>query len=194
MDTCRIIPEDWLGQLDFEGCYNAVRPVEVDVGCGKGGFLLARAAAFPETNFLGIDRMLRRIRKIDNKVQRRGLDNVKLLRVDASYAISHMIPESSVSVYYVFFPDPWPKKRHKSQRFFDALFLNALHRTLKPGGFIHAATDHIPFFEEIEALMENDCRFVRAETFVPLENERTEFERYYLRRTDIGRCSFFKNE
>jgi len=186
----RIVPEDWLAELDLRKYFGNDNPLEVDVGCGKGNFVLQRALANPDSNFLGIDRMLRRVRKVCNKAWRMELDNIRLLRMDASYAVSHMLPPDSVAVYYVFFPDPWPKKRHHENRFFDPLFLSAVKRTLRSGGLINVATDHRPFFEEIEALLEAEQSFVRAETFVPQDHERTEFERYYLTHKQIGRCSF----
>lgn len=186
----RIHPEDWLYELDIDSHFERCAPLEVDVGCGKGAFLLSQAAARPEHNFLGIDRMLRRIRKLANKAERAGLENLRLLRIDAAYALSHMMPAASVSVYYVFFPDPWPKKRHHGKRFFDAAFLAAIRRSLKPGGLIHTATDHMPYFEDIENLLESDPAFRRVETFAPGREERTEFERYYVEQTQIGRASF----
>lgn len=189
-EDIRIVPDDWVAELDLSRYFDMERPLEVDVGCGKGGFLIERAAQYPDRNYLGIDRMLRRIRKVRNKAVRRGMENVRLLRIDASYAISHMMPAGSVSTYYVFFPDPWPKKRHHSKRFFDADFLHAVKWTLASGGMLHVATDHLPYFREIEELILADGGFRREQTFVPAEHERTEFERYYLKHTDIGRCSF----
>lgn len=189
-ELVRIQPQDWLAELDLASCFPRPAPLEVDVGCGKGAFLISQAQQRPEHNFLGIDRMLRRIRKVSNKAGRAGLENLRLLRIDARYAVAHMIPAASVAVYYVFFPDPWPKKRHHGNRFFDDAFLSAVRRTLERGGLIHAATDHIPYYEEMEALLEQDGGFRRVETLVPERHERTEFERYYVRHGKIGRLSF----
>ncbi len=186
----RIIPDDWVSQIELDAIFDMSRPLEVDVGCGKGGFLLSRAAENPDTNFLGIDRMLRRIRKVENKILRAELHNVRLFRVDASYAVAYMMPPNSVSVYYVFFPDPWPKKRQQGKRFFNDDFLAAIFRTLKPEGLIHVATDHIPYFEEIESLLSSHGGFAKETTFEPQDHERTEFERYYITHKPIGRCSF----
>jgi len=189
-NSIRIEPADWLAELDLNKCFPRQAPLEVDVGCGKGAFLLSQAQSRPEHNFLGIDRMLRRIRKVSNKAERAGLHNLRLLRIDARYAVRHMMPAKAVTVYYVFFPDPWPKKRHHGKRFFDADVLAAIRRTLSQGGLIHAATDHLPYFEEMKALIEKDAAFRRVETFVPALHERTEFERYYVKHKKIGRLSF----
>ncbi len=189
-EEIRIYPENWLGPMDIRRHFQASGRIEVDVGCGKGSFLLARAAAHPGTCFLGIDRMLRRIRKIRNKVVHRKLENVRVMRIDAYYALAYLMPPDTVDAYYIFFPDPWPKKRHVEHRFFNPPFKDALARTLRPGGVVHVATDHIPYFENIHLLMQNDSRFSEIPPFIPTPEERTDFERYYIRHTYIGRCSF----
>jgi tRNA (guanine-N7-)-methyltransferase len=189
--SLRVFPGDWLWPLALDRVFeNADRPLEVDVGCGKGRFLLARAARHPQTNFLGVDRMLRRIRKVDHKAQRARLRNVRLLRCDAFYAVSYLVPAGAVSAYYLFFPDPWPKKRHHDHRLFNPVFVDALHRTLRVGGEVHFSTDHAPYFEEVAAIMGADRRFREIPTFEPSEEERTDFEIYYIRHARIGRCSF----
>jgi len=189
--SVRIVPDDWIAPLNL-GQYFDERPLHVDVGCGKGRFLLARAAAHPECNFLGIDRMLRRIRKVDNKVQRKQLDNVRLFRMDAFYATAFLLPTESVAAYYIFFPDPWPKKRHHAHRVFNNEFIDALFRTLKPGGEMHFATDHLPYFEEVLAALRADGRFEELPAFEPEDAEKTDFEMYYIQHVPIGRCSFRK--
>ena len=190
VDSLRVFPENWLDPLPLAGLYAAPQPLEVDVGCGKGRFLLARTAAHPQVNFLGIDRMLRRVRKVDRKAVRRGLANLRLLRCEAYYAVTYLLPADAVSTYYIFFPDPWPKKRHHQHRLFDPPFVEALHRTLVPGGAFHFATDHLPYFEEVRQIMERDARFETLPPFEPGEEERTDFELLFIQLAPIGRCSF----
>ena len=190
-ESVRILPDNWLWPLPLERYFDG-RALQVDVGCGKGRFLLARAAAHPETNFLGIDRMLRRIRKVDNRVRRSRLDNVRLFRIDAYYAVAHLLPPDSVSAYYVFFPDPWPKKRHHDNRLFNPRFMDAVFRTMKLGAELHFATDHLPYFEEVHAAMQQDSRFEEIPAFEPSDLEKTDFELYYIQHKPIGRCSFRK--
>jgi tRNA (guanine-N7-)-methyltransferase len=192
--TVRIVPENWLDPIPLDVHFGNSRPIEVDVGCGKGRFLLARASAQPDTNFLGIDRMLRRIRKVDNKARRKGLGNVRLLRVEAYYGVTYLMPANAVGVYYIFFPDPWPKKRHHGHRLFNERFLEALHRTLRPGGLVHVATDHLPYFESIREILRGDARFAETDAFLPSPEQKTDFELWYSARTEIGRCSFVKRE
>jgi len=191
-DSIRYIPEDWLYPVDFRNVFDQERPVEIDLGCGKGRFLLARATAHPDVSFLGIDRMLKRIRKIDNKTRRAGLKNIRLMRVEGYYAVSYLIPPASVQTYYILFPDPWPKKKHHDHRLFNPRFVDALYRTLKPGGIVHIATDHLPYFDEIDAIMKQDARFSEVEPFKPTPDEQTDFELWYLDKKPIGRCSFIR--
>ena len=167
-------------------------PCEVDLGCGKGRFLLAHAAAHPDINFLGVDRMLRRIRKVDNRARRLHLDNIRLLRMEGYYATTYLIPANAIQTYYIFFPDPWPKKRHHENRLFNPRFMDAIHRTLKSGGVVHFATDHLPYHAEVRALVLADPRFRETTPFAPGPEEQTDFELYYVNRTPIGRFSFSK--
>lgn len=190
--SLRHVPVDWLYPAEIESFFPGEGPVEVDLGCGKGRFLLARAAAHPDVRFLGIDRMLKRIRKIDNRAQRLGLRNIRLMRIEGYYAVSYLIPADSISTYYIFFPDPWPKKRHHENRIFNPRFVDALHRTLRADGVVHIATDHQPYFEEIAAVLRADARFREIAPFVPSPEERTDFELWYHDKKPIGRCSFVK--
>lgn len=190
--TLRIHPEQWLNPIDFAACFDhPEHPLEIDLGCGKGRFLLARARKFPEINILGVDRMLNRIKRINRKALRANLLNLRVLRLDGYYTVTYLVPPQSVDTYYIFYPDPWPKGKHHHNRIFNELFMDAIARTLKPGGKIHASTDHLPYFEQIYKLIKDDNRFEETETFVPAEDEVSDFELIFSHKTP-GRCSFIR--
>jgi len=192
MKTLRIYPEQWIEPTDFRDNFNhPERPLEIDIGCGKGRFILSRSGKFPEVNFLGIDRMLNRIRKIDKKARRLDRGNVRLCRVDGYYFTTYLLPPESVDTYYVFYPDPWPKEKHHHNRLFNEPFMNAIARTLKPGGKIHAASDHLPYFDGIHELLNRDDRFEETDPFVPDEDEVTDFELIFAHKMP-GRASFIR--
>ena len=193
-DSLRIIPSNWMGPLDLDSVFgHQPGTLEVDLGCGKGRFLLARAERHPDISFLGMDRLLLRLLRVERKAQRQRGFNIRLLYVDAYYAVSYLLPVRSVATYYIFFPDPWPKRRHQRHRLFNADFLNALDRTLIPAGCIHVATDYTDYFEHIRRIFSHDTRF---QPIAPLElsaEERTDFELLFLNEHRlIGRCSFRK--
>lgn len=191
--SVRIHTDDALTPLPLRDIFANDAPIEVDVGCGKGRFLLARAMDQPRINYLGIDRMLRRIRKVDRKIVRAGLPNIRLFRMEAYYAISYLIPPDTVSAYYVLFPDPWPKKKHHDHRLFNERFIAALHRTMREGAPVHIATDHLPYFTEIyERMRAAAIWFEEIPAWEPAEHERTDFELLFLGRKDIGRATFVK--
>jgi tRNA (guanine-N7-)-methyltransferase len=195
-DSALIAPGSWTQLLSIEELYpHPERPLEIDIGCGKGRFLTARAISHPETNFLGIDRLLSRLMKIDKKIKRNGIENTRVIRIENSYAVEHLLPASSVSAFYIFFPDPWPKNRHRSRRLFNEAFLTSLHSRMAPDGCIHVATDHLDYFKEIYSLFTNDERFAQIDSFIPTEEEQTDFERIFLSQgKEIGRCSYRSRE
>lgn len=156
--------------------YDLSRPLEVEVGCGRGRFLTGRAARHPDCTFLGVERMQERVHVFDGKTRRLGLANAHVLRLEALYTFHYLLPEHHARVVYVFFPDPWPKKKHHSHRLFGPLFLNALWKRLEIGGRLEFATDHAEYFQAVEACFAGDARFERV---APLErgpDEWTEFE------------------
>jgi len=190
--TLRIIPENWLDPFDFKAAFpHPEYPLEVDIGSGKGRFLVARSGKFPEINFLGIERQKIRIHSSGRRCERAGRENVRVFRMEGYYAISKMMPENYVANYYFFFPDPWPKARHHDCRLFNPNFMNAIFRTLVDDGCLHVATDHLPYFDEIYGLLKGDDRFEDVDAFEPDDEERTDFELIFSHKK-IGRCSFKK--
>ncbi len=152
------------------------RPLEVDIGSGKGRFLLARASAHPSVNFLGIERQYGRVCKTAKKVRRAELKNVRLARMEAFEGIGKLLTSESVSVFYIFYPDPWPKRRHHRRRLVNPQFMDVLHNRLIHGGVIHFASDHVDYAKVVAGIFRADRRFEEIPPLIPNEDERTDFE------------------
>ena len=195
VDSAIFRPADWFATLRWEEPFSLAQPVEIDVGCGKGGFLLWAAHARPQSNFLGIERQLVRLRKVDGKIRRSGLANVRLIRVEAGYFIAKLVPDSSVTAYHIFFPDPWPKRRHASHRLFQPSFVADLYRTLRQGGMVNVATDDGDYFAQIQNVMKRAGQFNEAAA-EPLPDEAmTEFERVFRQKGQpIFRSRFLRRD
>jgi tRNA (guanine-N7-)-methyltransferase len=147
-----IVPENYFTPLGLDNIYGRNAPLEVDLGCGDGSFLVGIAAANPERNFLGIERLAGRVRSAHRKIVQREVANARVLRVEASYAVGHLLPADSVALFHLMFPDPWPKRRHWRRRVVTDDFLASIHRALEPQGLLRITTDQIDYFREIERL------------------------------------------
>ena len=170
-------------QVRWDRLFDTQRPVEIEIGCGKGRFLINSAMAYPGINYIGIERALRYFRIMKERVVRRELTNIRLLRDDAVYFVERYIPDRAVSAYHIYFPDPWPKKRHRKRRLFNARFLEEIERTLAGGGTLDFATDYVEYYEEIMALLETSNRLTALEEIPErvreLGSDLTNFETKY---------------
>lgn len=168
-------------RISLESIFNRVAPLEIDLGCGKGRFLSVHASRYPEINFIGIERKQKRVEKVDKKLQRLKLDNVRLIRIEAEYFIENMLPDNCLTTLYIYFPDPWPKRKHQRRRIFSPDFMNTLTRILTRQGIVHLATDHDDYFEQMKKVVAGDDRFTETTPYVPGEEERSEFETTFLK-------------
>ena len=137
-------------RLDPATIFGRVAPLQVDLGCGDGLFLFQLAQLFPEKNFLGIERLVHRVAKAGRKASK--IDNMRVFRLETSYAVEHLLPPESVEAFYLSFPDPWPKRRHHRRRIFTKEFLNSIHRALERNGILRIATDHLDYFQQINKI------------------------------------------
>lgn len=144
-------------RLDLEKIFGRNAPLHIDLGCGDGSFLCALAQQWPDKNFLGIERLLNRVRICARKAV--ALDNVRLLRVESSYAVRYLLPPESVEKFYLLFPDPWPKRRHHRRRIVTPDFLKSIHAALQKNGSIYIATDDADYFQKIEEIARSERGF-----------------------------------
>jgi tRNA (guanine-N7-)-methyltransferase len=172
--------------LSWPEIFGNTNPVICEIGSGKGRFLISSASANTGLNYLGIERAVKYHRLIRQKIERLGLTNVRLLNTDAAHFVNSYIPQLSIQHYYILFPDPWPKKRHRKRRLVSGTFLDQLLPTLAPGGSIHYKTDYLDYFEQMLSvsraradLAEIECRTLIPEQADP-EAADTNFERKYL--------------
>jgi len=191
--SLRLWPENWLGSLSLDNCWDQTGLRAVDLGFGKGRFLLAHAAHNPEMRLLGIERKLRRLRKLDRKATRAELSNIRLLRIEATYAMRYLIPENWIDICYIYFPDPWPKDKHQDNRLLSPGFMKILERTLAEKGVVHFATDHEPYFMEVEALLKSESKWTFTEPYVLQEDEVSDFELVHRDHKPIHRLSFVRS-
>lgn len=126
------------------------RPFEIEIGCGKGTFLVNQAAAAPGTNYLGIEWAHEFYMYAADRVRRRGLTNVRMLHTDATEFLRWRLPDAIVNVIHLYFSDPWPKKKHHKRRVVQDSFLGQAHRVLVPGGELRIVTDHDEYWEWME--------------------------------------------
>jgi tRNA (guanine-N7-)-methyltransferase len=183
----RLDPDRIVESVDWLEIFGSSGPVEVEIGIGKGRFLLAAAAARPEVSHLGVEWANKYLRIAESRALKRGLKNIRFARVDGRELVHFAIPSGSVSAYYVFYPDPWPKKRHHKRRFLQRETADHLARTLRAGGLLHVATDHEEYWENIEPLFDDHRGFERLGEFggpgfpVTVDGLMTNFEEKYLK-------------
>lgn len=139
------------------------RPLEVDLGCGDGSFLMEMAAHYPDRDFLGVERLLGRVRKVCKKLTKRGLKNCRVLRLESRYTVEWLLPEASISRLHLLCPDPWPKFKHHRRRIVQQVFLEAVWRALQPGGEFLFMTDHEDYFLWAAGKIEAFGKFERLE-------------------------------
>ncbi len=172
------------GPVDPHGWFDNDRPIELEIGTGKGTFLLARAAAREDLNFIGIEWARAYCIYSADRFRRAGLTNVRMLRADAGAFVKDCLPDRSIFRLHVYFPDPWPKRKHHRRRLIQPGFLDQARRILQPGGQLLVVTDHRGYFHHIRRVLAGAEGFVRTPMpkMAGEENELvgTNFERKYI--------------
>ena len=163
------IPPQWQGH-----------PVEFDMGCGKGRFTVELARRHPDRLILCNDLISERLRIVERRAARAGLENLRALRATSLALASYQLPPHCLDRVHLLCPDPWPKDKHQVKRLVTSDFLCRLPRILKVGGILHASTDHAPYFEEWLRLIGHLDLFEPAPGAADdMADVKTEFERLW---------------
>jgi len=150
--------------LDPARIFDRDAPLEIEIGAGKGDFILSRAAAYPKRNLLAIELSSAVVRLLAVRVAHSDSDNVRVLQADARSIVNLLLPDRSVSAFHIYFPDPWPKDRHAKHRLFSPFFVTNLVRTLRPGGVLYVATDVRDYADRIFAMLDSHGFIRRSES------------------------------
>ena len=170
-----------LEKIDLSSLFPEARPLELELGSGDGSFLIHYAAAHPERNFVGIERLLGRLRKVEKRARQRGLHNVRAIRIESSYFLNYLLPAHCVNAIHVYFPDPWPKRKHRRHRLVNEGFPWLVRRTLVEGGRIYLRTDDEDYFAQMESVFEGTS-YRRIETPPELAAVHTDFQEGFTQR------------
>lgn len=165
-------------RLDLAAVFGNHNPVVLEIGSGKGRFLISSAIEQPDVNFIGIEKSLHYHRVINERVTKRHLTNVRLINHDAFLVVRDMLADESLREIHIYFPDPWPRKREQKRRIIRPEVLEQFRRVLVPGGSGIYVTDHREYFEAAAPLIEAEFR---AERRIPSHDDppRTNYEAKY---------------
>jgi tRNA (guanine-N7-)-methyltransferase len=153
VDGVGLNPDALPKPLVWRELYGNDRPVELEIGMGKGTFLTEQAKARPETNFFGIEWANWFFRYASDRLRRNGCTNARTIRAEAGFFLNEFVQDGSLSVLHIYFPDPWPKAKHNRRRLIQEKFMPTVLRVLKPGGRLQVVTDHKDYWEQIERVV-----------------------------------------
>ena len=169
-------------RLDLAKLFERAQPLEVELGSGAGSFLAEYARQNPEHNFIGVERLLGRLRKLDRKGQRAGLTNLRGVRLECAYFVQYLLPPGSVRVLHIYFPDPWPKRKHRRRRLVNERFPALARQALQPGGRVYLLTDDPDYVGQMVRVFGAEPAFHSVDTPAELAAALSDFEREFLAR------------
>ncbi len=167
--------------LELDDLLSGAGACEVELGFGKGRYLLRRAREEPERRFIGIEIVSKYCRILGGRARRLGVENLAVIRGEVAYALSTVMPRGFAEAVHVYFPDPWPKTRHRRRRLFDPERIDLVLGLLKPGGTLFFATDFLAYGEKVKSLLVSHPA-LRVETLEGPwpEGPRTNYEAKYV--------------
>ena len=163
--------------LDLAEWFPKPQPLEIELGCGDASFIVESARRNPDRNFIGVERLLGRIQKLDRKGRRAGLANLRGVRIESSYFLQFLLPPRSAAALHVYFPDPWPKKKHRRHRLINEHFPALALAALAPDGVVYLRTDDTDYFQQMTEVFATSREFQKVETPPELAELTTDFER-----------------
>jgi tRNA (guanine-N7-)-methyltransferase len=166
-------------RMDLAKLFPRLQPLEVELGCGDASFLVELARRHPERNFIGVERLLGRMRKLDRKGSRAELTNLRGVRLESAYFLEYLLPPHSVSVLHIYFPDPWPKKKHRRHRLINERFPELARVALVQGGVVYLRTDDEDYFKQMTEVFGAYRDFKQVETPAELAGLLTDFEKEF---------------
>ena len=166
-----------LERMELAALFPAAQPLEVELGCGDASFLVNYAKRHPERNFIGVERLLGRIRKLDRKGRRNGLTNLCGVRIESAYLLEYLLPKNSTGALHIYFPDPWPKRKHRRNRLINERFTQLAHQVLAPDGIVYLRTDDQDYFKQMQSTFGASPLFGAVETPEELSAVVTDFEK-----------------
>jgi len=168
-----------LQPLKLAELFQTPQPLEVELGCGDASFLVEYARRNPQTNFIGVERLLGRLQKVHRKGSRMGLQNVRGVRIESSYFLQYLLPPHAAAALHVYFPDPWPKKKHRRHRLINEHFPALARAALIPGGVVYLRTDDADYFSQMTEVFAAGKEFQKIETPGGLAEVLTDFEKEF---------------
>ena len=184
-------PISILERLNPDALFSKQQQVELELGSGDGSFLAKYAALHPERNFIGVERLLGRVRKLDKKGLKSGLTNLCLIRLEAAYLLEFLLPPQSMDGIHVYFPDPWPKRKHRKNRLIDTRFTELVAKVLKPWSAVWLRTDDLDYFQQMTQVFGENQSFEAIETPLELATIITDFERgFQVRGISTNRAAY----
>jgi fructokinase len=169
-------------RIELTGLFPTNQPLEVELGSGDASFLAEYARLHPDHNFIGVERLLGRMRKLDRKGRRAGLTNLRGVRIESSYFLEYLLPPGSATALHIYFPDPWPKRKHRRHRLINERFPVMARQALAPGGTVYLRTDDEDYFQQMIAVFESCNDFRPVDTPAELAGLHTDFEKDFQTR------------
>lgn len=163
----------------FQALFDNERPVELEIGAGRGDFLIGYCEANPQLNLVAVERKINYLQRGINKARQKELSNVRFLNLEVAHFLQEYAPPQSLQAVHIYFPDPWPKKRHLRRRLIQPDFIKMLADKIVPGGGLHLRTDHPNYFDHMMEVMGNQPFFTSVAVPEALSQHKTGFERRF---------------